>query len=89
MPIYCVVESETSPEAGPGFCLSGPCSDGSPLDSFDGQEHRARAPALGSSPGGCKLVAPDCQGFATDFSLKALRSRPFGSGWTDGKRLCS
>lgn len=35
------------------------------------------------SMGGCKLVAPDCQGFAADFSLKALRSQPFGSpGWT-------
>ena len=28
-------------------------------------------------------MAPDCQGFATDFSLKALRSRQLGSpGWT-------
>lgn len=35
------------------------------------------------STGGGKLVAPDCQGFAADFSLKALRSRLFGSpGWT-------
>ena len=81
MPIYCVVEIWNQPEAGPGFCLSGALFWWESTALTGRNTEQGAGPGL-LSTGGCKLVAPDCQGFATNFSLKALRSRQLGSpGW--------